>query len=152
MGRPQKDTQQHKRDGTYRADRHADRLESPTMTGAPDKPRWLGKEAAAWWDGVIGCLPAEVLGKVDEYALALLVEKWAEWRRYVLALEDIDVTDKEHYKVAMLANMAAKTVQGLLGKFGMTPSDRAKMKIVPPKEDIDELDEMERARDRACGQ
>lgn len=151
MGRPPKPTERHKRDGTYRADRHGDRLESPTTAGAPDRPEWLSGEAEIWWDAIIACLPADVAGEADDFALALLCEKWAEWRKYSAALEHIEVTDKEHYKVAMLANMAGKTVQGLLGKFGMTPSDRAKMKIVPPKEEVDELELALRERAETCG-
>jgi len=151
MGRPPKPTKQHLLHGTYREDRHGDRLDVLTPDGAPDMPEGLSAGQSQVWQMVVDSLPAEVLSAGDAIELVGLVVWHELFERLAEAVRECDVRDKAAYSLTIRMGQAWNHVSAILGKFGMSPGDRAKLKIVPPVEELDELEEALRERAAKCG-
>lgn len=138
-GRKAKPTEQLKDQGTYRKDRHEDRLEIsiPLQT---DPAEWLTDEEKAIWTKWYGVLQQyDVLKETDEVAFGLLCKVFR--RTQVLSEEfrngenliidhvsDVGAkVQKENPKFKILVASEA-TLLKLLTEFGMTPASRSKVK------------------------
>ena len=123
MGRNRKPIGCHLADGTFRADRHASRLGSePIADGDPVRPRGLDPTAKKLWDAVVPELVAMgVVAKIDSTMLAEMC-RWYSRYRQTASMPNAD------YRQTVLTVMAWKSFSQLAGKFGLTPSDRAKLK------------------------
>lgn len=117
--------------GTYRPGKHGPRPTVPDpVEGPPAKPADLSADVAAKWDATVPHL-AHLL---RPYHAALLVDlcRWQVRAEQIeQAIEKTTVGEKEY--VALL-NAAATVTGALLGlsqRFGLTPADRAKMKLLP---------------------
>lgn len=128
-GRPRKPTVKHIADGTYRADRHGNRVDAFTAVGSPDKPKSLTKEAEVLWDLIAENLPPEIWNKCDR-AMIEGCCKW--WAIYTLAIDSMDVN---------IAHKAWTCFMQAAAQIGLSPVARAKLQAPPPKE-VDELDQL----------
>ena len=130
-GRPRKPTALHVVDGTYREDRHGSDV---VVGGSPSRPGWLVGEAALMWDRISGQLAsAGVATSLDSASLAGLCQAWANWRN---EQEKYEAGDGHIYSVSN----AWTTFEKLAGKFGLTPSDRAKLRTGEHKDESEFLD------------
>lgn len=140
-GRPSKPTAAHKRDGTLRPDRHAGVAEAPE--GAPEAPPWMTdqqREFWGYWIGEIQSVPG-LLAKVDGAAVWSLCEATED---YVTAQAEVEhrggtcVTDNgseyQHPAVGR-RNKALERLRYWLARFGLSPSDRASLKLGGGAED-----------------
>ncbi len=136
-GRPPKPLAVLKADGTYRADRHGNR--GPVTGGEPlRKPDDLG-DAASWlWEEVTRTRGAWLCGS-DAAALHTLCVAWGFMQACEARLQS-DATDK----LARCAWTSYQAVFTQLGaRFGLTPSDRARLGEDKPQRDSDaELEAM----------
>lgn len=142
MGRPPKPTNQHKRDRTFRVDRHGARVRDEQFAGdLPERPADLSADEVAVWELVVGTSPDGVLRAIDESELTGCCWWYGEYCKAMRAMRPMKVTAKAYYRIANLAAIAWKHFAAAASRFGMTPADRAKLKMTPPeKQDEDPLD------------
>ena len=117
MGSPRKPTALKKLQGTDK--QHPERLnenEPIPVRGIGPHHSTLTEYEASIWDEVVGISYSGVLGEADRIALEMMCRLIAEMR---LNFEEMTAA-----KITQLSQ--------LLGRFGMTPSDRTKISI--PKE------------------
>lgn len=125
MGRPRKTAEELRRSGTFRADRHGARANAPEFGGSPARPKDLSPDARKHWDLVVPALArAGVATAVDGPALEAMCEAWAE---YKAAKKLKAPTIREMRQRQMLKSAAYREWYGIAAKFGLTPSDRAKI-------------------------
>jgi P27 family predicted phage terminase small subunit len=101
---------------------------APDAIGSPVRPANLEGEAAALWDQLSPELAR--LGTMDSSALAAACWAWADYmacRRLVDANPAL-LTDKDT-RCSMLGYLAA--FERLSSRLGLTPADRAKLRIAP---------------------
>ena len=118
--------------GTYRADRHGDRIGEvePTL-GFPDAPEWMLPEAKAEWERLRGDTRyAEAIAKVDRAMLATYCQLWARFVAGATASAPVPVSH-----VAALVNLGAK--------LGLNPADRSKVKVPEPEKPGNAFSEFE---------
>lgn len=145
MGRPIKSTEEHIKDGTYRKDRHQGRgvqLDAVSEISIPDG---LNKAAAEKWQEIVPALQeAGLVSAVDipELTDAFLhygfaqdclgkvldgYESAADYLSQLNKFKDVDLVAK--YSEYM------GSYNKIMHRFGATPTERAKIKIQPKKED-----------------
>lgn len=132
MGRPSKPTDAHKRDGTYKKSRHGNRVPDSDFAEATDLncPDDLSGHASEAWLRIIGVLPKERLKQADAELLAGMCHWLGEFSKIREAMRGMEVTSQNYYKLTILAQMTWKAFKDCAGSFGMTPSDRARLKFV----------------------
>ena len=135
-------TAKHVLEGTFRAERHTGRVDSvasASPTNLP-KPDVIG-EAGKWlWELTIRNLPGGVLRDQDAAKLELMCVSWEQYRKLLERMQ-IDDDPKLISKLKNLADMIDK-----FGKqFGMSPLDRASLKVEDPKEPMDPFAEFMKA-------
>ena len=123
MPRPPKSTIAHRRDGTFRAHRHAGRGDV-NFDGVPEKPRGLDRHGQWMWDFITTSSPPGMLARIDTPALLALCRWWTQW---VQGMEQLE--NDASWKATCRASMAWKHVERLLSKFGVTPSERCKLQV-----------------------
>ena len=142
QGRKPKMTAKHVLEGTFRAERHAGRVDSVAAASPANlpKPDVIG-EAGKWlWELTIRNLPGGVLRDQDAAKLELMCVSWEQYRKLLERMQ-IDDDPKLISKLKNLADMIDK-----FGKqFGMSPLDRASLKVEDPKEPIDPFAEFMKA-------
>jgi P27 family predicted phage terminase small subunit len=120
-GRPRKSVEELKRRGTYRKDRHADRVEEIPKS-RPEKPEGLGKYASWIWDQVVAEL-ADKLTRLDTAQLWSLCEMWELYRQ---AAEDAKKTPTNRdLRISVTTYRAA--FEAAASKFGLNPCDRQRL-------------------------
>ena len=133
MGQQPKSIADHKREGTYRANVHGDRLDERDWHsgGSPTMPNGLTPRQQWAWNQVVGGIRAEHLAELDSLALISLVRWYAIWDEAMQRIDD--ATDQKARWVATCeAGSAWKHCVQLMSKFGMTPADRSKFKKSAP--------------------
>ena len=138
MPRQPKTTAEHKRNGTYREDRHGNRVESKFIDGTPanidEELGGFGQTVRAL---VLASVPADALTPLDGVTLDAACLLYEQWRDCVRDPESPSVD-----KVRLFNSWTS-----LLAKFGATPADRCKLKIVAETEDTgDALESLMRQR------
>lgn len=140
-GRPPKSTEQHKRDGTYQATRHKNRVELPVSNKVPDPPAHLNKAQGEVWRRMCQLL-IDANRLSDQFLPA--IELYCEcWKTYKDAVADVDIngltfeTDSGQVKVNPAVNiekeMRAQMIR-IIEQFGFTPRSNMTFKD-PPKAD-----------------
>src|SRR5262245_36088217 len=125
MSRRPKPTETLKLHGTYRADRHAGRMDARPPSGSPCRPD-LGQVGGSMWDQVIAEHTSRgTLGELDTASLVTLC-RTLELLETTHEVLKIDPTDKDT-RCAYAAYVAICDKLG--AKFGWTPSDRAALKL-----------------------
>lgn len=125
-----KPTAQHKKDGTYQASRHARRVDSEAAGGPlGEPPTDLDETGQHLWRQVVDLLPEDVVQKIDGATLRAMCEWWSQLRTIWDEMRDYRPTDEQYYRLNQMAAIASKHFNAAASRFGMTPSDRAKIKI-----------------------
>ena len=119
MARPRTPTNVLDARGAFKANPQRKRQDAETAGELTDPPLHLTGATLGAWHEIVACAPRDVITESDRLSLELMASLLAEFR-----LSPVDFT-------------AAKLVrlEALLGKFGMTPADRAKVggKVEKPK-------------------
>jgi P27 family predicted phage terminase small subunit len=87
-------------------------------------PDWLSPDAKQLWQSLVPQLPVSA---VDSITLAALCDWFAIYRQTRQALDEVDRQSTNYYKLFQLTGMAWNNFSGIAAKFGLTPSDRAKL-------------------------
>lgn len=146
-GRPPKPTAAHLLEGTNRSYHETDNQWSPD--GAPTMPAWMKLDARDLWEQLAPRLVASnVATSVDAAELAALCDWWARYREASIVADSVkDKQSTEFYRCSILASMAWKNFATAAAKFGLNPSDRARLKIDNGKRQEDELLSFTRERE-----
>jgi phage terminase small subunit len=125
-----KPNEMHILDGTFRADRHGDPSEAVVAEGEPLPPAWLKGEALAFWSEVVPqVVQLRVARAIDAPELASLCEWWARTRKLSRKVDRLAV-GTPRYGTALRALVAAfATFDRLASRFGLTPGDRARLRV-----------------------
>lgn len=135
-----------KKQGTYRKDRHGNRLEGAikTVETPPEPPSHFGERHRNTWARVCReVFELGILAKPDVYILEMFVSYWLLWQDAQAEVQKSGVTivDEDSGKliknpaVSVMAD-AAKTVKEIAGLIGFSP--RARMGIkTEAKESVD---------------
>lgn len=154
-GRNAKTTEQHRLDGTLRADRHGEQPTIAVPVGRPTAPRPLEGEARAEWDRMVARLEqAKTLSTVDDAALYQYAQLFGEVEALVSERERtaglIDRLDAEidnlpaHERGSLVGQLiklkqietrfptqirqGRMALRQFLVEFGMTPAARGRVK------------------------
>lgn len=131
-GRPRKPAEEHFAAGNYKPSRHGPLPTVPDpVEGPPPKPDDLEEEAAAKWDQVVPAL-AHLLRPRDGGLLVELCRWMVRADTLEAALQVRKVGALGYTKLLNAASTATTMLLALSAKFGLTPADRAKIKIVVP--------------------
>jgi len=145
-GRPPKPTTHHIEDGTFRKDRHGNRVELHVDAAVLQSPFESGSEEQQAWDRIVKTLPAEMLTNLDYDKLQVYCEAWGQYRRVWPEFVK-DPLDKD---VRITALSLMDKVIALGREFGMSPMSRMSLKLPPEeKEATDPLAEMMARRNKA---
>jgi P27 family predicted phage terminase small subunit len=134
-GRPRKPTAKHKLDGTFRKDRHGDRADvGMDLPGQPIMPAGLSDDARELWVRVVGQLTrSKVAVEIDTSQLEAMCRWWARYleneRHACEFSHDIEAGDMYEKR----AKRAWDAFDKVASRFGLTPADRAKLKLPEDK-------------------
>jgi hypothetical protein len=138
MARPPKSTAELKLHGNYREDRHGDRCDESMAIGEPQKPDDL-EEIESWaWDIVIGGLLPAAKAQIDAPLLIGLCRWYARWCEYDRRMR---AGEGDEYKNLVMAATAWKAFERCASRFGMSPADRAKLKLPASEKKADEFED-----------
>lgn len=135
MGRPRKSAEEHKANGTYRPNRHGP-LPPPAappepVEPPPAKPAGLSDDVSRKWDEVTKAL-AHLIRPRDA-GLLLELSRWlARSDTLAGALDKRKPGAKGFGQLLTAAAITTDKLLALSQRFGLTPGDRAKLKIAPP--------------------
>lgn len=129
MPTPRKLTEQLKAEGTFRADRHAERDAGPKPAGLPRKPAGLKGHALTMWNRLFSGLAAQAYAEVDTEVMFVCCDLYARLREAAkLAAANPDdrfiAQQYRGYVDSWLRSMA---------ELGATPLARQKIKATNPK-------------------
>lgn len=129
-GRPRKPDEMKILDGTWRADRDGDPSADVVADGEPVPPSFLKGEALRFWREVVPGLVASGIAKArDSYQLAELCTWWARHRRLSRMIDTAKNADKRLHSLILMAGIAWMNFDKIAVRFGLTPSDRAKLRL-----------------------
>ncbi|MCH8823736.1 MAG: P27 family phage terminase small subunit [Planctomycetes bacterium] len=118
------------RRGSWRAKGRADDLSDALIKEVPNPPTTLTREAGAEWKRIVAILgPRGVLTKLDRAGLTMLCEMWAEDRELSKALIIFDLGTPEWRRIFTARSSVRTQWTRLAACYGLTPSDRARIKI-----------------------
>lgn len=140
-GRPRKPVADLALEDRFRSDRHGDPVTVWQPAGAPTPPDWLSDDARQLWQSLVPSLAARgVATAVDTAELGGLCDWWARYRQVSRALDAVaDIKSTEYYRLQILAGAAWKNFATAASKFGLNPSDRARLRIDSGAKQEDEL-------------
>jgi P27 family predicted phage terminase small subunit len=140
-GRPRKPIPELVLEGRFRSDRHGEAAGVWIPDGAPEKPPELSGDAAELWAAIVPHLArSAVATAIDAAELTAMCEWWQRYRRASRALSAIeDEQSTEFYRLSILSGMAWKNFAAGASKFGLNPSDRAKLRLGEVNKGRDEL-------------
>jgi len=132
-GRPRKPIEQKIAEGTYRRDRDGPIDCAVTTEGEPVAPDWLAGEALEFWSLITPQLvKGRVAGKCDSSALAMLCWWYAEFLKLIRTVDETRKAGKTPSPAQYVAlGVTCDKWDKLASKFGLSPADRAKLKIEP---------------------
>jgi P27 family predicted phage terminase small subunit len=138
MGRPRKAIESHLIEGTYRADRHGDVAGQILPAGTPIKPAGMSEYSGKLWDQVVTELTSEGVAKrIDTIALAEMCQWYARYRKSSDEFDLMKPKAKGANKMLQQALASWKEFEKSMSKFGLTPADRAKLRITDTKPNED---------------
>lgn len=142
-GRPPKAKNELLRGGSRRARAQPDDLASVVGAGAPNPPTWLKGEARAEWKRIVPKLE-HALATIDRAGLVMLCEAWADYvtlsAQLAAAPQPAEGADAETWAAHATwlrglggeRNGAYQRWVTLAQRFGLTPADRARVKLPAP--------------------
>ena len=114
--------------------------EPQPKAGVPTRPRWLSDPAKALWSkvmSILGPVPG-LLTEVDVFALGRYCEAFADWLRCLEQVrrlgEGVVKPEGKSFKVIRFPHASYRLkyealLDRLEGKFGMSPADRARIRL-----------------------
>jgi len=127
--------------------------EPRTARAVPACPAELSDEAKKEWRRLTKELAAAgLVTRLDREALALLCAAYARWAEAEAAIRKYGLVIKSPSGFPMqspylaIANKALDQVRLLLAEFGMSPSSRTRVHMVPQKDEDDPLEALLRRR------
>jgi phage terminase small subunit len=118
-------TDEHKRNGTYRADRHDVKLAAiPFAQGIPEPVEKLTDTARQLWDDVVAQVPERLLSTIDWAAMTQM----CRWYGIAADLTSLIAADPLEVKLYAPANMAARNFAMWAQRFGLSPLDRTRVR------------------------
>ncbi len=130
-GRPRKPTSLHKLEGTFENCVHGNRVDELLAIGSPVKPDWLTGPASECWDLVVGGLPSNATATIDGPMLEALCFWYAEFRYCAAKMHAVGTNPMDEMDLLKRCERATKLFGSAACRFGMTPSDRAKLTLLP---------------------
>lgn len=129
-GRPRKPDELKILDGSWRPDRDGSPSSQAVADGDPKPPPYLKGEALAFWNQVVpGLVDNNVAKTRDSAELALMCEWWGRLRKFTRQLDRMKGNDKRLYQMTVLVSIATDKFDKIASRFGLTPADRAKLRI-----------------------
>lgn len=134
-GRPPKSNKELKESGTYRPDRHADRLTAPPLDGVPPPPAHFDSEHVAKWNEVCGWLiKFEIMALQDFDSIKLYVEtELVQRKAWKSVHEKGQIIETKHGPKLNPAwrvyTDCDKILKPLREKFGFSPRDRQSLHL-----------------------
>ena len=138
MPRPRKSTKQHKKQGTYRKDRHAAMPLSPCSP--PVSPDWLSDAGRKKFDEVALLLAdGGVLTKLDTDAISAYASAWCDYRNAADAIEKAGgatyvsnglIKANPAHKIK---TDASREMASWSDRLGLSPAARKRLSIEQPE-------------------
>jgi phage terminase small subunit len=128
MGRHPKPLKLAIMDGTYRTDRNKF---SPGAGGEIKRPNGLGRYGNKLWKSTIDYVVAIGGGECDTESLASMCKWYNEYRRIAFSVEKMSPMDDNYRTLLYAMATAFRQFSDMAGRFGLTPVDRAKLKVEP---------------------
>lgn len=130
-GRPRKPVPDLLLEDRYRIDRHGEASSAWLPYGEPVMPDSLSPEARELWESLVPQLTQRgVATAVDTAELTGLCEWWGRYREASATLGEIeDRKSTEYYRIGILAGAFWKNFSTAASRFGLNPSDRAKLRL-----------------------
>jgi P27 family predicted phage terminase small subunit len=131
-GRPRKPTALKVLEGSHRPDRDGPPESQVKASGTPQEPPTLTGEALELWRRLVPRLAEMGVAAAVDAALLEMMCWW--WGRYVAAskaAESLDPADGKALQVLGVASMASKQFNAVACRFGLTPADRARLRVEP---------------------
>lgn len=125
MGRPKKPTELKRYEGNPGKGKLEDDDFMPD--GVPLKPKGLDAAASWLWDLVVDPMVAQQVA--TEIDTAALIGMCCWWSRYKSLEDGMAESGVPEYRELAMATMAWKQFMMAASKFGLTPSDRAGLRI-----------------------
>lgn len=130
MARPRKSTAYLKVHGGLRKERHGD--PEPEAVGQLTKPAKMTAQASWFWDQHIEQVKANGAGGGDLATFISACEWWSIYR----SMQAEALKPKGDYRAFIKMSMAWKNLNTALSRLGLSPTERAKLRLQPkPKED-----------------
>lgn len=127
MGRPRKPVDLRLLEGSYQPSRHGPLPEPEETAPKPVKPAGLTGESGKMWDRLLPLLEP-VVRERDTPLLVEMCTWWAELKRVRAALKKSGPGAKGYQQLLVSAGICSDKVDKIASRFGMTPSDRAKLR------------------------
>lgn len=107
----------------------------------PARPEWLLPEAKREWSRLAPQLVRlGVLTEIDRVPFAMLCQAWGRYQRSQRRLDEIErigaAGSLEHRREVMIEARYFAEVAALAGRFGLTASDRARLRL-PEEKPVD---------------
>ena len=127
MGRHRRSVESRLLDGTYEPGRHGPLPDPDEPTTAPERPGDLVGDARKFWDELIG-----LVGKFSRGTDAMMLGDLCRWRaelkRVRSHLKRTRPGAKGYNQLLVAAGICSDKVDKIASRFGLTPSDRAKLR------------------------
>jgi hypothetical protein len=140
MTRVAKTLAEHRRDNTFRSDRHAGMQPSASFEAGEigEAPEDFGPEALEHWEWLLGVVPQEVIGLHDRFAFISMCEEWQEYQRFQRAA--MGYPPDKAMKLSSMALQHHRSWLAMARDYGLTAVSRTKVKApVKAVEDDDPL-------------
>ncbi len=152
-----KTVEQHKQNGTYRPGKHLDNIEIISLDSIPSAPVSLGKYGKKEWNRMVkNLIENNLVSGLDIGLLQLACSEfniYRECQEFLVAknhgVRNLSVANYLHGKNSQTAMVRTEMKQSfrnyfdVITKFGVTPSERAKIPAGKKQEKPDEFDQFE---------
>lgn len=130
MGRPKKPLSELS-PNSYRPSRHGPRVvdDSGEVPAELVKPASLGEAAGNLWERIASLYGPAIKNK-DVILLELMCQLWGELQRDIAAMQKTGPGNKKRPGLVRSVSSLTATFDTIAKRFGMTPADRAKLKVV----------------------
>lgn len=137
MGRHPKPLMDHIADGTYRADKHGDRVYCEPIGDIGEPPADMPVEGIRYWQETVASL-RDSLGESDRPILEGASRWWVILQRELHEYKNC-FDDKDRAKAISSAGAASKAFLSFVMRLGASPIDRQRLRGTPVGEPEDDL-------------